>query len=562
MNKRFTSFIAFVLFAVALSAFDRASYYSAANGKKGAALKTAMFGIIKNPQVTSYDGLVEAYHKTDTRADGKLRDWYSNATNYTWSDRNGNSQEGAGWNREHSVPQSWFSKGNPMKSDVVHVIPTDCYVNNRRSSYPLGEVGTVTYSSINNYSKLGSCRTSGYTGTVFEPNDEIKGDLARIYFYMTTCYEDKSTGWGHVFSSQKYPGLEQWTLEMMMRWSKSDPLDAIETARNEAVQEVQENRNPFVDFPGLEQYIWGSYKDVAFNAEDYRNPYDDGTLQPTTASFAQSSVKLKISDTFTQTLQTNSDGAVTYESSDTIVAIVDNTTGKVTALSVGIATISAIVAETDAFASAIATYKVQVTDGSEPGPGPEPQPTGNSYVKVTESLDDWSGVYLIVYEPGEVALNGGDISDKNSISVDIEDETIFVTAQTEESEFIIAKKTGGYSIQGRNGQYIGHTGSKNELGVNDEDIFTNTISLSMGDVVIASESFQLFYNKTAKLFRYYKSGQQPIALYRRTEADGIGSVSCDAATDETAIYDILGRRIQRVTRPGLYIIRGRKTFVK
>ena len=73
-----------------------------------------------------------------------------------------------------------------MKSDIVHVLPTDCYVNNRRSSYPFGEVGNATYTSNNGYSKLGSCKTSGYSGTVFEPNDEIKGDIARIYFYMVT----------------------------------------------------------------------------------------------------------------------------------------------------------------------------------------------------------------------------------------------------------------------------------------------------------------------------------------------------------------------------------------
>ena len=141
-------------------------YYQQANGKKGAALKTAFFNIIKNPDVVSYNGLIEAYHKTDTRPDGYIRDWYSNSTSYTWNDRNGNSREGAGWNREHSVPQSWFSKSSPMVSDIVHVLPTDCYVNNRRSSYPFGEVGSTTYVSNNGYSKLGSCKTAGYSGTV------------------------------------------------------------------------------------------------------------------------------------------------------------------------------------------------------------------------------------------------------------------------------------------------------------------------------------------------------------------------------------------------------------
>ena len=250
------------------------TYYQNANGKKGAALKTALSQIIGNPDVVSYDGLIEAYHKTDTRADGKLRDWYSNATNYTWSDRNGNSKEGAGWNREHSVPQSWFSKSKPMVSDIVHVLPTDCYVNNRRSSYPFGEVGNTTYQSANGYSKLGTCKTSGYSGTVFEPNDEIKGDIARIYFYMVTCYEDRFTSWTagsatQVFSTDRYQGLKTWCMDMMVRWSKQDPVDELEIARNNAVQEVQGNRNPFVDYPGLEDYVWGSKKDVAFSYDNY-----------------------------------------------------------------------------------------------------------------------------------------------------------------------------------------------------------------------------------------------------------------------------------------------------
>lgn len=544
-----------------MSAFDKAAYYSSANGKKGQSLKTALFDIIKNPNVTSYDGLVDAYKKTDMRADGKLRDWYSNITNYTWSDRNGNQSEGAGWNREHSVPQSWFSKGNPMKSDVVHVIPTDCYVNNRRSSYPLGEVGTITYKSANGYSKLGSSRINGYTGTVFEPNDEIKGDMARIYFYMATCYEDKITSWGNnVFSTSKYPGLENWVINMMMRWSKSDPLDAVELARNEAVQEVQRNRNPFVDFPGLEEYIWGSYRDVAFSASNYRNPYDDGTLQTTTASFAQTRVTLEIGETFTQTVTTNSDGEVTYESSNTNIVEVDARTGRVTALAMGIATVSAVVAQTDAFASAVVSYTVQVTDGETPGP--IPGPSGNEYVKVTSELSDWSGTYLIVYEEDGLALNGAKVADGNSISVAIDDNAIAVTSATEAAEFTIRSKADGYSIRGTDGKYIGHTGNKNELGVSASDDFTNVLSLLDGKAVIASENYQLFYNKTARLFRFYKSGQQPIALYRRTEADGVAEVNSDETARQTDIYDLAGRRIQRIERPGLYIIRGKKTFIK
>ena len=249
------------------------TYYQAADGKKGMALKTAMHGIISSNgfKVVGYDGLWEAYKKTDTRADGYVRDWYSNTTNYRHITDKAGSYKGEGdcYNREHSVPQSWFSKASPMKSDIVHVLPTDGYVNNQRSSYPFGEVSSATYKSNNDYCRLGSCKTEGYSGKVFEPANETKGDLARIYFYMTTCYEGKCESWsGGVFSS-KNGGLVDWTLNMMLRWAQEDPVDEREIERNLAVYDVQKNRNPFVDYPGLEQYIWGDKKDQAFSYDHY-----------------------------------------------------------------------------------------------------------------------------------------------------------------------------------------------------------------------------------------------------------------------------------------------------
>ena len=247
------------------------TYYQSADGLKGKALKSKLAGIIVNPTNVGYDGLYEAYKKTDTREDGYVRDWYSNVTKYRHGvDNKGNySAEGDMYNREHTVPQSWFGSGG-IKSDIVHVLPTDGYVNNRRANYPLGEVNHIDYQSQNGYSKLGSCKTTGYSGTVFEPNDEIKGDMARIFFYMITRYESECGGWGHDVFTKSYPGLTKWTLDMMMRWSKQDPVDDREIARNNAVYEVQGNRNPYVDYPGLEDYTWGSMMDVAFSYDSYQ----------------------------------------------------------------------------------------------------------------------------------------------------------------------------------------------------------------------------------------------------------------------------------------------------
>ena len=247
------------------------TYYQNANGKKGAALKTAMFRIINPHYNIGYDGLYEAYKKTDTRLDGYVRDWYSKTTNYHHvTDKAGSyNREGDCYNREHSVPQSWFGSG-VIKSDIVHVLPTDGYVNNRRSNFPFGEVANATYNSDGDYCRLGSCKTAGYSGTVFEPGDDIKGDLARIYFYMATCYESQAPSWGHsVFTGSTYQPFAQWTYDMLIRWAKQDPIDDVEIARNNAVYETQQNRNPFVDYPGLEDYIWGDKADVAFSYDNY-----------------------------------------------------------------------------------------------------------------------------------------------------------------------------------------------------------------------------------------------------------------------------------------------------
>ena len=257
-------------------------YYANANGYKGSALKTKLCKIIYKSSNPGYDALLEMYHKSDKRPDGYLRDWYSDTTHYVIggpAENHSYNAEGQSYNREHTVPQSWFSKQSPMKSDGHHVVPTDGYVNNRRGNYPFGEVDpkSITYQSANGYSKLGRCKTEGYTGQVFEPANKIKGDIARIYFYMATCYENQISSWANnaeasnVFDGTKYPGFTQWQLKMLMRWSKQDPVDSVETARNDSVRSHQGNRNPFVDYPGLEEYIWGSKQDVAFNYENYES---------------------------------------------------------------------------------------------------------------------------------------------------------------------------------------------------------------------------------------------------------------------------------------------------
>lgn len=251
------------------------TYYQSADGKKGSALKTAMCGIIKNHDQLSYGDLWEAFKSTDKRPDGKVWDMYSTYEFEfgTDQDRGQSAEEGELYNREHSVPNSWFHKDYPMYSDLIHLIPTDKCINNKRGSYPFGETNRPTYTSNDGFSKLGPSSVSGYSGTVFEPNDEYKGDFARIYFYMTTCYEDNVSTWeSDMLAHNKYPAFTTWALNMLLRWAAEDPVSQKEIDRNNAVYNIQGNRNPYVDYPGLEQYVWGEYTGQAFSYSNYVTP--------------------------------------------------------------------------------------------------------------------------------------------------------------------------------------------------------------------------------------------------------------------------------------------------
>ena len=224
---------------------------------RNADLKTNLFQIIKDHTAIGYDNLYSAYLKTDLREDGTIWDMYSNVK-YSPSENQGNyKKEGDMYNREHTIPQSIFNKKSPMVCDIFHVYPTDGYVNNRRSNYPHADVSSVTFESSNN-TKVGTPVNSSISGKVCEPADEYKGDFARTYFYFVTCYQDKMSSFSSYasFSQNTYPSLSKWAISLYKKWSLEDPVSEKEINRNEAAYGIQGNRNPFIDFPGIENLIW------------------------------------------------------------------------------------------------------------------------------------------------------------------------------------------------------------------------------------------------------------------------------------------------------------------
>ncbi|MFZ5940425.1 MAG: endonuclease [Bacteroidota bacterium] len=255
-------FILFLFNAAGLFA-QPAGYYSPADGKEGKELQQVLHEIIRDHTSKSYDYLWTAFQSTDKKTSGYVWDIYSDIPggspvyNYTFiSDQCGNySSEGDCYNREHSFPKSWFNDAYPMYSDLFHLYPTDGYVNGKRSNYPFGETSHPTWTSTNG-SKLGPCDYPGYSGTIFEPIDEYKGDLARTYFYMATRYLGEDASWpgsDMVDGSQPVP----WALNLLLEWHTVDPVSQKELDRNNAIYAIQANRNPFIDHPEFAGLIWG-----------------------------------------------------------------------------------------------------------------------------------------------------------------------------------------------------------------------------------------------------------------------------------------------------------------
>lgn len=267
----------FLGFASLATAQAPSGYYNSANGLTGANLKTALSTIITNGhQDKGYNGLWTGYKTTDIdknyENDGSILDIYSEKPTTTdpykytpVTNQCGTySVEGNCYNREHIVPQSLFNEASPMVADIHFIRATDGKVNGMRSNYPFGKVGTATFTSKNG-SKLGNSASSGYSGTVFEPIDEFKGDVARMIFYFVTRYQSKLSSFtsGDMLGSSTYPGLQTWELNVLLAWHNQDPVSQAEINRNNASYTYQGNRNPFIDNPGYVDLIWGSQQPAA-----------------------------------------------------------------------------------------------------------------------------------------------------------------------------------------------------------------------------------------------------------------------------------------------------------
>jgi len=276
-------------------------YYNSATGT-GFTLKTQLYNKINSHTTLVFGaGLWNLFLTSDDRPDGYVWEIYSNCDFIFGPVSNGGQQDDGTlgtaecqrYNKEHTFPQSWFGgQVYPMYSDAFIVMPSDKKDNGLRGNLAYATVNPSVTNPIGNGWKIGTCVTPNYPYAlqVFEPADQFKGDFARNYFYMATCYENLIANWqtndpngNTILDGSSDKVFEQWYLDLLYSWHVADPVSQKEIDRNNAIYPVQGNRNPFIDRPEFVLQIWGNYLSTPTyldlnSISIYPNPSNNGTV--------------------------------------------------------------------------------------------------------------------------------------------------------------------------------------------------------------------------------------------------------------------------------------------
>lgn len=289
--KRLFLFGTIVFWALGMMAEDMpAGFYDSITGKKDSVLKTTLSLLVRGGERYEYGpnqyhstsnppewekgdfkayGTWQALPLTDIHPDGIIWDMYSNSVRYF---PNKQGESGCSLNIEHCLPKSWWGWNKDLASsdpawiaykDLYNLNPSDQRANSQKSNYAPGHVKKGD--KFNNGSfKMDAAKSSGYGYICWEPAEEYRGDFARAYFYMATAYEYLTwTAYSQYISNASYLMFSDSIQKVLLDWHRADPVSDKEICRADRISDIQHNRNPFIDYPELVEYIWGNKKGEA-----------------------------------------------------------------------------------------------------------------------------------------------------------------------------------------------------------------------------------------------------------------------------------------------------------
>ncbi len=287
----------FALLLVAQISFAEempAGYYDGIEGLQDSILKGTLKTIIRNHTVIDYgDGSWEVFYYADQDSNGYCMDMYCD----DWKKFGAPGSAVSGCNVEHSFAKSWWGGAkNDAYKDCYHLNPSNSTANSARSNYPLGIVTKLVKTSGS--LKIGTQHHDSLNVdfNIWEPKDEYKGDFARAYFYMATCYgkdkygaydptvcsayqgwrlDNKDVGSRFAMQNDNYLEFQPWEQEVLIAWHRQDPVSVKEIKRADAVSNFQHNRNPFIDYPYLAEYIWGERAGEELNMANLMASFED-----------------------------------------------------------------------------------------------------------------------------------------------------------------------------------------------------------------------------------------------------------------------------------------------
>lgn len=479
------------------------SYASSLKGKKKAELKTALYQLMNSGKTTLSYGSGSSntwwgFYVTDRDPKtNEVINRYSSGKFYFG--KRGSAV--TGMNIEHSFPKSWWGGAkNAAYCDLYELYPSPSDVNSDKSNYPMDVVSNAS-DEEKGYDKVGTA--THVSGKAWEPGDRYKGDFARGYMYMAVTYSNltfSGTGLKTMQANASgYPGMLQWATDLYRGWSKQDKADSLEVARNNAVAGIQKNRNLFVDFPYLCEYVWGDSIDVAFDpANAISTASDDsryGSYTPTPPT-PDDSTQVEGDYVFTRLQQGLPTAGKRY-------LIVAETSGK-------------LYAAKPVSVSASKSYGYLYTDG-------------------------------VMDESGKITLS----EDKDAY-----------TFEEADGGYYLKDSQGRYYYQDGTYNTFTPTTSLSAADVwvvtaNSDGTYTIKASDS-GNVIMYSPNYKSYGNYAANK----QSGNILPFLYEEQKQEMGVETPAVVRVPATAVYTLQGVRVSKPTQPGVYIRNGKKFVVK